>query len=204
MAGTALPDKGWDGFSDEELIEKAKQKDKNAFTALYKKHNGRILSYLYRYIGDYQKAEDLMIDTFLNAYINLDKYRERGLFLSWLYKIATNCAKKELRKNLNVIEISMEKTSERDDEQSLSDKIGDERSRPDYNARQAELKEFVEKALSRLKSKYKDVLLLCDVEGLSYEEAAKTLNVTIKVVSMRLMRSRRMLFGILRKHGYVV
>jgi len=47
-------------------------------------------------------------------------------------------------------------------------------------------------------------LLLCDVEGLSYEEAAKALNVTIKVVSMRLMRGRRMLFGLLRKHGYVV
>ena len=83
---------------DQELIIKAKAGDKQAFTELFNRYRKKILSYLYRCTGDYQLAEDVTIDTFLNAYTSLARYKEMGQFSSWLYRIATNRVRDELRK----------------------------------------------------------------------------------------------------------
>ena len=96
--------------SDEELIKRAKRKkDKHAFAMLVNRYSDKIFSYLYRYIGDYQKAEDLTMETFLNAYTRLRTYREMGKLSSWFFRIATNCAKKEIQKTKRLNEVSLEK-----------------------------------------------------------------------------------------------
>lgn len=188
--------------SDEELITQAKQKDKQAFTVLMARYSNKICSYLYRYVGDYQAAEDLTVETFLNAYNRLGTYREMGKFSSWLYMIATNCAKKELRRRKQRGEVSLDALVHEGSELSLEDMLIDEKNRPDFQARQAELKKFVYKAISELEDRYKDVLLLCDVEGLSYEEVAKSLKSNPITIGTRLRRARKMLYDILRKYGY--
>jgi RNA polymerase sigma-70 factor (ECF subfamily) len=188
-------------LSDEELIQKAKVNDADAFTALYKRYSGKILGYLYRYIGDYQRAEDLTIQTFMNAYNRIQEYKEMGQFSSWLYRIATNCAKRETQNLSRRKEVSLD-TSKFEEDVKMEEIIKDERSRPDYNARETELKEFIDKVISGLDDKYKDVLLLCDVEGLSYEEAGKILNASATTVGTRLMRARDILHDILRRHKY--
>jgi len=188
--------------SDEQLIERAKQKDKQAFTQLIDKYKDKILGYLYRYVGDYQKAEDLTVETFLNAYNRLHTYTEMGKFSSWLYRIATNCAKKELRRVARRKEVSLEKPVDKEGEVSFGDLIADEKSRPDYGVREKELKEFIYKVMAKLDKKYKDALLLCDVEGLSYEEAGKILKCNPITVGTRVRRARIMLYNMLRKLGY--
>jgi RNA polymerase sigma-70 factor (ECF subfamily) len=188
--------------SDEELIEKAKQKDKQAFTVLMDRYSDKIRSYLYRYVGDHQIAEDLTVETFLNAYNRMHTYTERGKFSSWIYMIATNCAKKELQRKKRRGEVSLNKPVDETGEVSLEDLIVDERSRPDYAAREAELKEFVYKAISELDDKYKDILLLCDVEGLSNQDVARMLKTNPITVGTRLRRARKMLYNVLRKYGY--
>jgi RNA polymerase sigma-70 factor, ECF subfamily len=186
---------------DEELIKKAKEDDGDAFTVLYKRYSGRILGYLYRYVGDYQKAEDLTIQTFMNAYKSIQEYKEMGQFSAWLYRIATNCAKREMQNLSRRKEISFD-TPVGEEGVSMGDLIKDESSRPDYNARETELKEFIDKIISRLDSKYKDVLLLCDLGGLSYDEAAEILEASSTTVGTRLMRARAILYDILRKYKY--
>jgi RNA polymerase sigma-70 factor (ECF subfamily) len=188
--------------SDEELIKKAKRKDKGAFTILVDRYSDKIFSYLYRYIGDYQKAEDLTMETFLNAYTRMRTYREMGKLSSWFYKIATNCAKKELERLKRRKEVSLEAPLSKEDELSLRDLITDERARPDYEARGSELKEYVYKIIAKLNKKYKDALLLCDVEGLSYKEAAKILKCNRITVGTRARRARKILYGKLVKYGY--
>lgn len=189
-------------LTDEELLAKAKAKDKQAFTELVDRYSDRILSYLYRYVGNFHMAEDLTIETFLSAYNNLGTYTEMGKFSSWLYKIATNCARKELRKKGAELEVSVETPSVEDASLTLGDMIADNRSRPDYVLRQKELKEFIYKAMSRLDKKYRDALLLCDVEGLSYEDAAKTLRTIPQTVGTRLRRARKQLYDLLREYGF--
>lgn len=190
--------------SDEELIQRAKENDGDAFTALYKRYSGKILGYLYRYIGDYQRAEDLTIQTFMNAYNRIREYKEMGQFSAWLYRIATNCAKREIQNLSRRKEVSLDTfgASEDGEEAGMDEFIKDESSRPDYSARETELKEFINKIISGLDGKYKDVLLLCDVQGLSYDDAAKILKTTASTVGTRVMRARTILYDILRKHKY--
>jgi len=190
---------------DDELIKKAKNKDKQAFTVLFDKYKDRILGYLYKYVGDYQKAEDLVIETFLNVYNNLDSYKELGIFSSWLYKIATNCAKKELRKKERKFEVSMDDPiGDDEDSATLADLVADDRQRPDYSAREAELKEEIYGILMEMDEKYKEVLLLCDVEGLTYDEAAQVLNTNSVTVGTRLKRARSELAEVLKKRGFKI
>lgn len=189
--------------SDKELIKRAKRKkDKHAFAMLVNRYSDKIFSYLYRYIGDYQKAEDLTMETFLNAYTRIRTYREMGKLSSWFYTIATNCAKKELQKTKRLNEISLAEPVDEEGETILEDLIADERTRPDYNMRQAELKKFIYGILSKLEKKYKDALLLCDVEGLSYEEVAKVLKQKPVTVGTRVRRARIMLYKALLRYGY--
>ncbi len=188
--------------TDKELIKKAKRKDKHAFSSLINRYSDKILGYLTRYVGDYHKAEDLTIETFLNAYERMDTYKEMGKFSSWLYMIATNCAKKELQRKKRLKEVPLEKPIDKDGQITLKDLLADDRSRPDYNARQSELKEMIYSIIAKLDKKYKDVLLLCDVEGLAYDEVAKILKCNAITVGTRVRRARKSLYKLLRRYGY--
>ena len=187
---------------DKELVVKAKQGDKQAFTMLFDKYKVRITSYLHGFVGDHAEAQDLTIETFLKIYQKLDLYKEEGRFSSWLYTVARNVAKNKLRQRRYRKEVSLDKSIQKADDVTLKDVIEDNRERPDYKARSHELKDVVFKIISGLDKKYKDVLLLCDVEGMSYEEVAKALNCKRLTVGTRLKRARAMLYKLLRKYGY--
>lgn len=187
--------------SDEELVIQAKNGDKQAFVTLFKRHKNKIYTYLCRYVGNDETAQDLTLETFLSVYNHLDQYDEQGKFLSWVYKIATNLGKMEFRKKARRAEVSLEEPAAEDGSTiSLSDVISDESSRPDVNAIRAEVREFVFNAVSRLDDIYKDVLMLCDIEGLTYEEAAAALNSNAKTIATRVRRAREMLFALLVKY----
>jgi len=187
---------------DQELIKKVKAGDKEAFTQIFDKYSDNVLGYLYRYVGDFQTAEDLTIETFLKVYNNIERYEEMGTFSSWLYKIATNCAKMELRKKGRRRETALDGYVDEAKETTLADTIADETAKTDREAAEKDSKEYIYKFVEGLDKKYKDVFLLCDVEGMSQEEAAKALDSNIKTIGTRLLRARRIIYDILKKNGY--
>lgn len=187
---------------ESELIQKAKSGDKEAYRELFDRYVDRILTYLKRYVGDYEKAQDIMIDTFVAVYNSLPKYKEEGKFSSWIYAIATNYAKKEFRKSKYKKEVSLDKPIDEDEETTEGSASLDNRQRPDYQAMEDEFKEALEKALKDLSEPNRKMILLCDVEGLSYEEAAKILKCSKLSVGARLHRARKLLYEILQKKGY--
>jgi RNA polymerase sigma-70 factor (ECF subfamily) len=192
-------------MSDKELIQRAKEGDAEAYKELFNRYKERVLGYLYCYIGDYQKAEDITLEAFLDVYKRLPDYEEEGKFLAWVYKIATNFAKKEFR-GKKAKEVSLDKPIDKGEGRaiSLGDLLGNGNdARPDYNIRTEELYKAVEGIMNRLEDKYRAVLILCDMQGLSYEEAAYTLNCSKWAVGMRLTRARRILYEALREDGYV-
>lgn len=93
--------------SDGALVAKAKLGDKYAFAELYHRYKDKILGYLCRYVNNYHTAEDLTIETFMNAYNSLASYKEMNMFSSWLYRIATCCANNELRRRRRHKEVSL-------------------------------------------------------------------------------------------------
>lgn len=185
---------------DEDLISRAKNGDKEAFRALFDKYSGRILSYLYRYMGDYQKAEDVMIETFLDAYVRLSNYTEMGKFLPWLYAIATNFAKKEFRKRKK--DKSFLEKSAGGNKPSIIENISDRTHKPDDAVMTQEFRQLIEKKIVEMDKKYRSVIILCDIQGMPYEEAAVALKCSKSAMGVRLIRARQLLFKALKAAGY--
>ena len=185
---------------DYELVDRAKKRDKQAFVALFDKYKDKIFAYLYGYLKDYEKARDVTLYTFMAAYEELGVYRARGKFSSWLYAIATNSAKKELRKTIHLKEVSLEEPLNCEKAVTLGDLIEDNKNRPDYLAVVADLKEFIYSLLSKLNKKYREVLLLCDMQEMSYDEAAKVLKCSPITIGTRVRRGRRKFYKLLKKY----
>jgi len=191
-------------LSEQELIKKAQKGDKQSFEELFNKYRKKIMNYLYHYIRDYQKAEDVLIETFLEVYRRLPLYEERGKFSSWVFRIAINYAKTEFRKNRKKEVLIYSSSSEGDTDRGIEDISADNTQRPDHQTITNELNELVKKSIDELDEKYKNVILLCDIEGLSYEEVAVILKCRKNAVGTRLHRARKLFYEKLNKHGYQV
>ena len=190
--------------SDEELALRLKTGDKEAFRIIFDRYGNRILTYICRFLGDYHKAEDVTMLAFDKALKSIRDYVETGHFSSWLYRIAVNCAKRELENRARRKEVYIEShmnIAAHDGGKAVdfNEVLTDEKNRPDRNAEENELREIIQEALLKLDSKYRDALLLCDVEGLTYNEAARISNVTRFNIAIRVLRARRMLGDMLKK-----
>lgn len=187
------------GSSDDLLVERFKNGDRAAFDELYNKYKARMLNYLHRFLGDREAAEDLAQETFIQVYVNIKGYRPVGMFKSWLYKIASNIAKNEHRKRAHRKEASLYAELADGGGLTLADILSDEKLSPERIAQNEELKGQIEKILEAIPPVYREAMILCVIEGLSYEEAAETLKTNVKTVSSRLARARELFIGHLKK-----
>ena len=187
-------------MNDINLIERSKQGDRDAFDELYQKYKRPILNYIYRFIGNRSQAEDLTHEVFIRAYVNISKFKPFGKFSSWLYRIAGNLAKNHLRhasydKRASTI---TRQTYEGAVEFSPVDMLEDKKASPEEAAQSAEHKELVQDAINKLAPNIKEAIILCDIEGFSYEEAAKIMKCRPMTVGSRLWRGRKQLAKLLK------
>ncbi len=185
--------------SDDGLVEKAKKGNRAAFDELYNKYKRPILNYIYRLIGDLSQAEELTQETFIRVYTNIGRYVKKGKFSSWVYAIAGNLAKNFLRDTSYVTEVSIDKEiqEEQKGKITLLDVIADKTKGPDKETLKKETERLIQRGLNKLKPKHKDVIILCDIEGLSYGEVARILKCRPATVGSRLSRARENLARIL-------
>ncbi len=181
-------------YSDDELIFKAKHGDAKAFDVIHKRYLKKILNYVNRIVSDFQKAEEITQETFLQVYRHLDTYQPCGKLSSWIFKIATNLSKNELRsqRRKKYLGISLyTKLIGEESDSELIDIIPDDAEKPDNHAERNELSKIIEKAIQALPLKYREVMLICEVYGYSYQEASDILNCTKANVGIRLCRARK-------------
>jgi RNA polymerase sigma-70 factor, ECF subfamily len=174
---------------DHEIVQKVKAGDYNAFETLVEKYQGRVYRHLRKMVNDTSHAEDLLQETFLNAYRGLGGFEGGSTFSTWLFRIATNTALMYLRKN-------------RPETVEYDDAIRDGFDSPLVPASQqflstplemllaAEGQRELEKAIDRLPVDYRTVLVLRDVEGFSLEEVSRIVDSSIAAVKSRLHRAR--------------
>ncbi|MDD5439994.1 MAG: sigma-70 family RNA polymerase sigma factor [Candidatus Omnitrophica bacterium] len=189
---------------DEELIQKVQKGDKEAYRELFVRHNKKIYTFLVRYLGNRQDAEEITVDVFLAVYDNMVRYREEGKFLSWVYRIALNLARKRLRAAGKKEEISYDLPLAGEENLTVQDTIGSGSLRPDNLVIEKELHEAINEIVAGMGEQFRQVLLLCDTEGMAHEKVAELFKCSVATVGTRLYRARAILCRELRKRGYTV
>lgn len=166
-----------------ELIERVKKGDEMAFVEIVKRYKDRIVNYLYQLVGNYETAVDLSQETFLRVYFKAKKYKPIAPLSSWIYAIASNLAKTELKKMLSVKIVPLEEA------------INTSYNGYNSNAQSINKERIfqIKKAIHSLPPKYKIPIILKDLEGFTQEEIAEILKIPVGTVKARISRGRSIL-----------
>lgn len=172
-----------DHQTEAEMIEACKQGDRDAFRDLFEAHKDRVYTIAFHYSGNEAMARDVAQQVFLKLFTSITQFREDSHFTTWLYRIVANACTDEHRKRRRFVPFSPEIEVRHMTEQ------GSQESR----FHRKEVAESVRGAISELTPKLRLPILLKYVEGLSYDEIAETLEISIGTVSSRLNRGHKML-----------
>ena len=176
-------------MEENELVEKAKAGDTKAFEELMKKTQDKIYNLGIKFFGNKDDAADLLQETYIKAYESLPNFEGRASFSTWLYRIATNFALMKLRKE-KFKKVSIEELRNLTDASKNSIDFYDWSENPYLHYKNEELKEILNAAINSLPPKYKTIFILHDIEGLSIQEVAKILSLSIPTIKTRIHRSR--------------
>ncbi len=180
-----LPD-----LDDNGLVARFLEGEGLAFPELVERYQTRLLNFIYRTIGDRDRAEDLVQETFIRVYRHLHRFDQTKKFSTWIYTIASNLAKNELRnrsRNPLVLFQTIKKNWEADHRPLQWE---DPAYRPDDLFRKRHLRDLVEKAVAELPEHHRAVFVLREMEGKTYEEISEITGVNLGTVKSRLNRAR--------------
>ncbi|MFH1144484.1 MAG: sigma-70 family RNA polymerase sigma factor [Candidatus Eisenbacteria bacterium] len=183
-------------LADEDLMEKIVEGSELAFELLVKRYQAKITNLVHRFIYDRDRAVEIAQEVFLRVFLHRKRYRRSGRFSTWIYTIAVNLAKNELRRKSrlrgvtsldNLLEIAGDSGAY----------LADKEPSPDQQTHQHRVEETVMAAIQQLPPKYREVILLRDIQQLTYEEIEQVLNIPGGTVRSRINRARSALKQIL-------
>ena len=185
-------------LTDEELIKEFQDNNTiEAYELLVKRFKDPLINFVYRFVGDKDIATDIVQDTMVKFYLNKDSYKSFAKFSTWIYTIAGNLAKNELKRRKRRVIYSLQQNM--DDEEGRSLQIEDKSFfEPDRVADSSIKSNLIQKALQKVKPVYREVVILRDIEEFSYEEIADITNLSIGTVKSRINRGRTQLQKLLK------
>jgi RNA polymerase sigma-70 factor (ECF subfamily) len=177
-------------LGDSDVVAAYLDGDRRAFGELVERYQNRLLNFVYRTTGDRERAEDLVQETFIRVYRHLHRFDQSKKFSTWVYTIASNLAKNELRnRSRNPLVLFQTLMKNRDaDAQPLE--WEDNTYRPDDLFRKRHLKGLVDAAVEELPDHHRKVFVLREMEGKTYEEIAEITSTNLGTVKSRLNRAR--------------
>ena len=187
-------------LTDEELILLFQNSDRNAYSELVLRYKDKLKSFIFRFTNEMALAEDLAQDTLLKVYIKKDSYREIAKFSTWLYTIASNLAKTELRKKKRRGTYRFSDLDKDDMEfiaRSPEEDTGDEVGMKNDD-------KIIHQSLTDLDDEFKNIIILRDIQELSYDEVSKILEIPLGTVKSRINRGRFKLKEIIKQKGVTI
>jgi RNA polymerase sigma-70 factor (ECF subfamily) len=186
----AIQPKVEEPVSDElALVQSAKAGDVSAFEELVKRYDRNVFRIAQHITQNREDAEDVVQDAFLKAYSNLAQFQGQSKFYTWLVRIAVNEALMKLRRRRPERMVSLDEDVKTEDD-SLPREVADWSPNPEQQYTQAELRDILTKTIQGLPATFRTVFVLRDVEGLSTEETAEALELSVPAVKSRLLRAR--------------
>jgi RNA polymerase sigma factor, sigma-70 family len=186
--------------SEQALIRRCQQGEREAFTILMQQYHRRIFNVAFRMLGDYAQADETAQEVFIRAYRGIDGFQGKARFLTWLYAITVNLTRNRIRSNCRMrrLETTLDPSGEGDC--AGSNDVPDTTTiAPDKALLNKEKHDLIHGAIQSLAEEFRSVIILRDVEALSYEDVARILNINIGTVKSRLSRARRLLQEKLRE-----
>lgn len=188
---------GFGELSDAEILAEVAAGDIDAYGKIVGRYRGRLYNFVFRFVSDRETAEDIVQETFLRAFRKRKEYRAIANFSTWLFTIAGNLAKSELRRRKRWRLFSLH----RDDESDTGMELPDETYRPDKVAESSLADDQIHDAIASLPENYRQVILLRDVEGMAYQEIAEIVDCPVGTVKSRVNRARLKLQQKLKNEG---
>ena len=183
--------------TDEVLIKQFQDGDVRAYNEIVHRYKDRLLNFIYRFLNDIDKSEDLVQDTLLKVYTHKHSYKEIAKFSTWLYTIAGNLARTELRKIKRRKTFSVTDLSYEDREFVIHSTDAD----PSETNDSRDFQNNVQRALTELPNDFKTIIILRDIQELSYDEISKIVGVPLGTVKSRINRGRLKLQYLLKEKG---
>ena len=186
-------------MTEQQLVLRAKAGDDEAFAQLMRDNEKRIYNLTLRMTGNPEDAMDLAQEAFLNAWRGLKFFKGDSAFSTWVYRLASNACIDHLRRQKRRQDISAPMPV--DEEDDTPPDIPDDRFQPEQELERQELRNAVSAGLSRLSDEHRQVLVMREINGLSYQEIADVLDLEAGTVKSRIARARNSLRKILLEQG---
>jgi len=179
------------------LVERAKGGDQDAFATLVHRHNERAFALAYRLVREREDALDIAQEAFVRAYQSLAGFKGEARFSTWLHRIVVNQALDHLRRR------SQHEAAEYRDARGLEEaahRVVAPTPNPHQAAEATEMRRLIQEGLAGLPTEQRTILILREIEGLSYKEIARAMRCSIGTVMSRLHYARRKMQAVLRPH----
>ena len=182
-------------LTDEQLIlEFQETSDTEIFEAIVSRYKNPLFNFVFRFLGDRDATSDVVQETFIKVYRNKDSYKTFAKFSTWIYTIAGNLAKTELQRRKRKNQISINSWGE--DEETMD--LPDGGPLPDRLVDSGIKNKMIQEALLKLPEVYREMIILRDIQEMSYEEIAEMMDISIGTVKSRINRGRAQSQDLLR------
>jgi RNA polymerase sigma-70 factor (ECF subfamily) len=184
--------------SDLSLVQRVQRGDKGAFDVLVLKYQHKVVKLVMRYVRNAAEAEDIAQDAFIKAYRALPQFRGDSAFYTWLYRIAINTAKNAVvARDRNPVDFDLDMTNN-DESYDMQGRLKDSET-PEALVLTDEIRTTVNVAIANLPDDLRTAIVLRELEGLSYEEIAATMDCPVGTVRSRIFRAREAIDSRLRE-----
>ncbi len=177
--------------NDADLVQRLRQGDESAMREVVERYQQRLFALIYGIVRDRHEVEDVAQEVFLKVFTRIDRFNGQSRFYTWLYRVAANAAKDHVKKRSRRPSVALE-------DDAVLPEHGDG---PRQQASRRELREAVRRAISDLSPRYREILTLRELQGLTYNEVATVLRISIGTVESRLHRARAKLKTRLERHA---
>lgn len=183
---------------DKIFIQRLKKRDERAFELFVRKHQNMVFSLALRFLGNYQEAEDITQEIFITVFKQIETFKEESSISTWLYRISVNHCKNRI-KYLSRRQVHKERDSKVREQSASEGFLTSKPDKPDEVLEAKETEAVIMEALSFLDEDHKTILLLRELENLSYQQIAEIMKIEEGTVKSKLHRARSAFFSGFKK-----